>query len=163
MEGQQLAETKEEVDVGVTISRNLKPAAPCQKAARTATTVLGQISRAFHQRDRHIFMRLYNQYVRPHLEFAGPAWSPWQEGDRECLERVQKRAVAIVSGLAARDYEERLLELGMTTLEERRHQTDMAQVYKILTGKDSVEKARLFTMANVHGRATRAAEDPLTE
>ena len=126
MEGQQLASTEEEVDVGVTTSRNLKPAAQCNKAARTATAVLGQISRAFHYRDRHIFMGLYNQYVRPHLEFAGPAWSPWQEGDKECLEPVQKKAVEMVSGLVARDYEEQLHELGMTTLEERRHQTDMA-------------------------------------
>jgi len=161
MEGERLAVTEEEVDVGITISKNLKPAAQCRKAARTAAAVLGQITRAFHYRDRHVFMRLYNQYVRPHLEFAGPAWSPWQEGDKECLERVQKKAVAMVSGLVARDYEERLAELGMTTLEERRHQTDMAQVYKIMTEKDSVDKDRLFTLASVHGINTRAAADAL--
>ncbi len=34
----------------------------------------------------------------------------------------------MVSGLAARDYEERLRELGHTTLEERRHQLAMQQV-----------------------------------
>ena len=35
----------------------------------------------------------------------------------------------MVSGLAEQDYEGRLLELDMVTLEERRHQTDMAQVH----------------------------------
>jgi hypothetical protein len=57
-----------------------------KKAARTAQTVLFQISRAFHYRDRHVFIRLYVQYVRPHLEFAVPAWSPWLEADKEVLE-----------------------------------------------------------------------------
>jgi hypothetical protein len=44
----------------------------------------------------------------------------------------------MVSGLQDGDYEGRLRELGMTTLEERRHQSDMFQVYKILQGHDNV-------------------------
>ena len=49
------------------------------------------------------------------------AWSPWTTQDKETLEKVQQRAVKMISGLKAREYEERLKELGMTTLEERRH------------------------------------------
>ena len=63
------------------------------------------------------FVKLYKQYVRPHLEFAVTAWSPWSEADKECLEKVQKRAVKMISGLASRDYNERLAELGLETLE----------------------------------------------
>ena len=48
----------------------------------------------------------------------------------------------------------RLLELGLLTLEERQHQMDMAQVYKMLTGKDNVDNEALFTMANTHCRHT---------
>ncbi len=48
-----------------------------------------------------------------------PAWSPWQEGDKEVLEKVQKRAVKIISGLEGKTYEERLKEVGLLTLEER--------------------------------------------
>jgi hypothetical protein len=44
----------------------------------------------------------------------------------------------MVSGLKGTTYNEKLEELGLTTLEETRHQTDMLQVYKILTGKDRV-------------------------
>jgi hypothetical protein len=105
MNGQELTVTEEEVDIGVKVTKNLKPAGQCQKAARTAQTVLGQLSRAFSYRDRHVFMRLYAQYVRPHLEFAVQAWSPWTEADKECLEKVQKRAVKMVSGVKATDYE----------------------------------------------------------
>jgi len=159
MNGQPLGETEEETDVGVITTANLKPAAQCRKAARTAAAVLGQICRAFHYRDRHVFIQLYKQYVRPHLEFAAAAWSPWQEGDKACLERIQQRAVGMVSGLTSRDYEGRLKELNMITLEERRHQIDMAQVQKLLTGRDRVDVGRLFHMANSHGRHTRAAAD----
>jgi hypothetical protein len=84
--------------------------------------VLSQISRTFHYRDRHVFIRLCIQYARPHLEFASPARSPWLDADKE-LEKILKRAVNIVSGLKARAYEEKVKELGLTTLEDRRQAT----------------------------------------
>ncbi len=161
MNGQELQEAEEEVDIGVMVTKDLKPSGQCRRAARTAQTVLGQLARAFSYRDRHIFMKLYVQYVRPHLEFSVQAWSPWTEADKECLEKVQRRAVGMVSGLAARDYEERLRELGHTTLEERRHQLDMQQVHRILVGKDKVKSETWFKMASDIERVTRAAADPL--
>lgn len=139
----------------------MKPGSQCRKAARTAQTVLGQLARAFHFRDRHIFVRLYTTYVRPHLEFATPAWAPWQAADIEVLERVQKQAVKMVSGLRPGTYEEKLHELGLCTLEERRHQQDMVQVYKILNERDGLRRDTWFTLAADGARATRAAEGPL--
>ncbi len=122
--------------------------------------MLNQLRRAFHFRDRHIFVRLYTQYVRPHLEFASPAWSPWTQTDKECLERVQKKASRMLSGLESGNYEERLRELGLTTLEERRHRLDMAQTFKIVRRKETVERETLFKMAYEGARATRQAADP---
>jgi hypothetical protein len=61
--------TEEELDIG----GSLKPSAQCRRAARTAQTVLGQLTRGIHYRDRHVFVRLYLQYARPHLEFASLA------------------------------------------------------------------------------------------
>jgi hypothetical protein len=161
MNGHQLERTETERDIGVSVAQNLKQEEQCKKAARTAQTVLSQLTRAFHFRDRHVFVRLYVQYVRPHLEFAVPAWSPWQEGDKEVLERVQKRAVKMISGLEGQTYEERLKEVGLLTLEERRHQADMVQAYKIVTGKDMVKSETWFQSVTVTGRATRSADDPL--
>ena len=144
MNNQQLGVTEEERDIGVSMAKNLKPSAQCAKAARTAQTVLAQLARAFHYRDRHIFLKLYVQYVRPHLEFAVAAWSPWLEADKAVLEKVQRRAITMISGLRNGTYEEKLLELGITTLEERRHQSDMLQTFKILHGYDKVETEALF-------------------
>ncbi len=137
MGGQQLEETEEERDIGVSVTRTLKSAAQCGKAARTGQTVLGQLSRAFHYRDRYVFLKLYMQYVRPQLEFASPAWAPWMEGDKESLEKVQRRAISMISGLRSQQYEDKLRKLGLCSLEERRHQLDMTQTFKILKGVDN--------------------------
>lgn len=123
--------------------------------------MLSQLSRAFHYRDRHIFLRLYIQYVRPHLECAVAAWSPWFEADKECLEKVQRRAVNMITKLRATSYEGKLSELGLTTLVERRNYLDMVQTYKILHEKDNVKRSTWFEMASDSQRATRQAADPL--
>ena len=161
MEGEELSVTEEERDIGVTISSSLKPSAHCSKAARTAQAVLGQIARAFHYRDRHVFVRLYVQYVRPHLEFCTPVWAPWTEGDKSALEKVQKKAIGMVSGLSGRDYETRLKELGLQTLEERRHQADMCTVHKLMHGVGGVDYRTWFEKASDSERVTRVAADSL--
>jgi ribonucleases P/MRP protein subunit RPP40 len=146
MNGTRLATTKEERDVGFIISENLKPAAQCKKAAQTASSVLGQIHRSFHYRDRHTYVWIYKQYVRPHLEFASPAWSPWLQGYIDCLEKVQERAVKAISGLTARDYAGRLKEIGLPTLAARRKEADMLQTYKIISDSDKEMCEQLFEM-----------------
>ena len=70
MNGQILQKTSEEKDVGILISDTMKPSQQCSAAANKANQVLGQICRAFHFRDRNIFLKLYKQYVRVHMEFA---------------------------------------------------------------------------------------------
>jgi hypothetical protein len=117
------------------------------RAAITARGVLGQVTRAFHYQDRHVFIQLYKQYVRPHLKFAAPAWSPWLVGDIKALEDVQIQAVKMVSGLKSKDYHERLAKLSMTTLEERRREMDIVQTFKIVNGIDKVNSQDWFTKA----------------
>ncbi len=67
----------------------------------------------------------------------------------------------MVSGLKAVTYEVKLKELGLTTLKERRHQTDMTQVYKILKEKDMVKSDTWFLSVNNAERSTRSTADPL--
>lgn len=149
MNGVKVCTTEEEKDVGVMVTKNLKPSLQCSKAAGRATAVLNQIRRNFHYRDRFTFLRLYKQYVRPHLEFAVPAWSPWAKGDIETLERVQEKALKMVSGLKGKTYNEKLTELGMSTLESRRHDQDMNLVYKLLSGDSGSE---MFTLVGTEER-----------
>ena len=139
--------TEEERDVGVTIHRSLKPSKQCAQAAAKANQVLGQISRAFHYRDRH-------------LEFAVPTWYPWSTADIELLEKVQVRAIRMVSGLQG-TYEDKLRELNLQTLEERWRRADMIQTHKIIHGIDKVDRHTWFNFVSNTDRNTRALSDNL--
>ena len=55
-------------------------------------------------------------YVRPHLELAITDWSPWTQADIQTLEKVQQRAVKMISELQGSAYEERLRELKLLSL-----------------------------------------------
>ena len=116
MGGTVLESVSQEKDVGIIISENLKPSLQCAKAAQKANGVLGQLTRGVSYRDRECFIGLYQTYVRPHLEYAVAAWSPWSQGDKDVLEAVQRRAVMMVTNLKGKDYRQRLEELGITTL-----------------------------------------------
>jgi len=162
MDGHILEKVTEERDIGVIISSDLKPIKHCEAAASKAKIVLGQMSRSFHFRDRHVFKRLYTTYVRPHLEFAVPVWSPATVTEINVLENVQQRAIQMISGLNSSTYEGKLKELGLDTLEERRKRFDMIQVYRVLHKKDRVTETTWFRRtANQHNRTTRQAADML--
>ena len=152
MNGVELEESKEEKDLGVIVTNKLPVSAQCAKAAKT---VLGQISRAFHFRDKDIFTGLYKQYVRPHLKYAVQAWSPWLEKDKEILESVQKRAARSVSGMQAQDYQGRLKELGWVSLTERRQRADMVLMNGIMTERMDIVKSDWFVPASIAERSTR--------
>ena len=161
MKGRLLEKTEEERDLGVMTMASAKPAAQCAKAARTAQAVLGQIARAFHFRDKEIFLGLYRQYIRPHLEFSVQAWAPWCQRDKELLENVQKRAMRMILGLRSELYEDRLKELGLTSLEERRHRADMALVHSVMHGRTDISTEDWFERADTGIRATRTATGAL--
>ena len=57
---------------------------------------------------------------------------------------MQRRAVKAVSNLRGKSYSERLIELEMDTLEERRKRGDLVQAYRVISGKDNVSPATWF-------------------
>jgi hypothetical protein len=160
MNGENLDAVDEERDIGVTVTRDLKPSAQCAKAAGTARAVLGQISRSFHYRDKKTFVKLYITYVRPHLEFCTPVWSPWTRADIDCLESVQKKMVGMVSGLSAKDYEGKLAELGLESLQARRRNADIYTVHKIVHEVGDLDSSVWFEKL-AGNTVTRARADPL--
>ena len=152
MNGNELEVVEVEKDVGVLVSSSLKPSQQCSAAAGKANGVLGQIGRAVKYRDKRTFVQLYKVYVRPHLEYCIQAWAPYHQVDKDKLEKLQRRAVNMVAGLRGRTYEQKLVEVGLTTLEERRVRGDMIQTFRILNGIDQVEPCTWFTMANERNR-----------
>ena len=157
MSGSTLSTTSQEKDLGIIIPSNMKPSAQVTKAAASANSMLGRIKHTFTCLDRETLPALYKALVRPRMEFAIQAWSPYLRKDISKLERVQRRATKLIPSIAHLTYQERLIQLNMTTLEKRRERGDMIEVFKILKGLDRVNPQGNFLMQEMssHKQRTR--------
>ena len=80
------------------------------------------------------------------------AESPWLLKDIEELERVQKRAVDMVIGLNGISYEEKLKQVELTSLSERRIRGDVIQVWKYIHS---------FSITTMNNPVIRVVKDEL--
>jgi len=135
---------KEQKDLGVQVSDNLKVRRQCSKAAGKGNRILGMIKRTFACRRRDIILPLYKSLVRPHLDYCKQVWSPYLRKDMDVLERVQRRATKLIEGYERLEYEERLRRAQLTTMETRAGRADMTEVFKILKGFDKVNHKDFF-------------------
>ena len=95
---------REEKDLGIFVSEDLKWSLQCGKAASKAMMALGLIKRTFPCLNKELFLTLYSTYVRPHMEFCVQAWSPYLQKDIATLERVQRRATTLVKCISKFSY-----------------------------------------------------------
>jgi ribonucleases P/MRP protein subunit RPP40 len=148
LNGQALSNVKEETDLGITITADLKPSKQCRTVYTKACRVLGMIHRTIKNRDKTTLLCLYKSLVRPLLEYAVPAWSPHYVKDKSLLERAQHRFTRMVRNLRKLDYMDRLKALSLWTLEERRNRADLIETFKILRGYAAVSMEQLFELSN---------------
>jgi ribonuclease P/MRP protein subunit RPP40 len=144
--GTVLKNVEEDRDLGVIIDNKLSFKKQCAKAANKANQVLGMIKRNVKSRNKEVMMKLYKGLVRPLMEYSIQAWNPYKKGDIKLLERVQKRATKMIQGFRNKHYKDRLTELKLTTLEDRRLRGDMIMTYKMLNGLERVDTNKLWTL-----------------
>jgi len=142
----ELQNTSVEKDLGVLTTDSLKPSLQCQKSAAKARSVLGIVRRNFRKLNINGFLLIYKSYIRPHLEYRVQAWSPYHQKDIQCLESVQRAATKLVPSLKKLSYEDRLKNLRLTTLYQRRIRGDLIETYKILTRKINVPSDNFFRL-----------------
>jgi len=107
------------------------------------------VRRNFRRLDKEYFLLIliYKTYIRPHMEYCVQAWSPYLKKDIKCFEKVQRSATKMVHGLRHLSCEQRLRHLELTTLRERRIRGDLIETFKIMTGKESVDRSQFFQLS----------------
>ncbi len=135
---------KEEKDLGVYVTDDLKWSRQCAAAANKAMYVLRNVKSTFNTLDIESFHIVYRTYIRGHLEYSVQAWSPFLRKDIKVLEDVQRRATKLVGCVRNLPYDERLKRLGLMSLEERRVRGDLIETYKIITGKENIKSETFF-------------------
>jgi len=108
---------------------------------------MGMVKRNFMRLDKDDFLLIYKTYIRPRMEYCIQAWSLYLKKDIECLERVQRAATKMVQGFHRLSYDDRLAQLSLTTLEQRRRRGDLIETYKIVTGRETVDREHFFNLS----------------
>ena len=144
-----LSESTEEKDLGVLIDNDLKFSRHIKGIVANTNRMIGLIKISFENIDIDMFKNLYNTLIRPLIEYCVQAWSPYIQKDIILLENVQRRATKLVGKLKNKEYEDRLKDLNLTKLEDRRIRGDMILTYRLLNGEEGIDYRKFFTLSEV--------------
>jgi len=136
-------------DLGVTISHDLSPACHISEITGKAHRRANCILRCFVSKDVDLLVRAFLVYVRPLLEYCSVVWSPSLKQDIEAVEKVQRKFTKRLKGFGGMSYKERLVGLGLPSLELRRLQLDLLCCYKILFGLVDMDSSNFFKLTPV--------------
>ena len=120
--------------LGVILQNNLKWDYHVSAIISKASQTLGFLRRNFKTAPQNIRELAYCALVRPQVEYAASAWSPWLYRDIIRLEGLQRRGARFVS----RNYQRMasvsnmIGSLGWETLEDRRKKFRVQMLYKIV-------------------------------
>ena len=117
----------------------------CAIATQKVNRILDCIKRSVASRMREVILPLCSALMRTHLEYCIQIWSPQYRRDMDLSECIQRSATKMMQRMEPLSYEDRLSELGLFSLEERRLQGDLTVAFQYLKGSYRKEGDRLFS------------------
>ena len=119
--------------LGVLLSQDMSWSPHVQTICSRAKKVLGLLYRKFYScSSTDTLTQLYVSLVRPHLEYACPVWAPHTAKDIHAIESVQKFACKMATHNWNSSYHDLLLLTELPTLERRRLELKLGQLFKIV-------------------------------
>jgi hypothetical protein len=139
--GHMLSEVEEHDDLGILRSTDFQYSRHVSNMATKVSRVCGMFCRAFVSRSREFMLRLWLSYLRPKLEYASQVWNGSIGVSK--LEFIQRRFTKRIRGISSVSYGNRLQQLQLPSLEDRRLYLDRVFLHKLLTGKLNVNPSDL--------------------
>lgn len=137
-------------DLGVSYSNKLCFSSHLDEIIGKASARCSFIHRSFQSRSPALYAKLFTTYVRPLLEFCCELWNPCTITNVSRIEKVQRRFTRIVylrCGLPPTPYSNRLMNLDLPTLSDRRIRFDLLTCYKIIFGHFDVNSRTFFNFS----------------
>ena len=103
--GTEIAAVSTEKDMGFWVRDDLSTSTHIHKARCKALAEISRIRSNFSFIDKRALSTLYNQRIRPHLDYGMTACPPGTVTEQKLLESVQSKATALVQGLKYRNSE----------------------------------------------------------
>ena len=104
-------------DLGVSYDDRLSFSPHVSKIVAKASCRAKLILKCFRSRDSQLLVRAFCTFVRPLLEFSSIIWSPYTPSDINRIESVQRLFTKAIKNLRFSTYKERLINLGLDSLQ----------------------------------------------
>ena len=127
-----------EKDLGVHVTSDLSWDYHISQSINKAKKCIGWVTRNVISREANVMLNIYKSLVRPNLEYCVQLWNPLPSHGNWALimevESVQREFTRIIDNFGLLPYKQRLANLKLTTLIERRARGDLIEVFKIFRG-----------------------------
>jgi len=102
-------------------------------------------------------LRAFTVYVRSILEYCSVVWNPFLLKGITAIEKVQRRFIKRLFSMSGLAYHQRLVKLGLESLELRRMRADLVFAYKIIWPR--WEGASLMSIVRTSSRYAPVTHD----
>ena len=118
-------------DLGVTVDNHLSWSAHINNKVDLARRMSSWILRTFQSRDPDVIILLFSTFVRSHLEYCCPLWSPHTIQNIMRIEAPQRSITKKINGMTAPNYWDRLKSFRHYSLQRRRERYIVCTMWKI--------------------------------